>query len=76
MHNIPESWASTILMHNKLPIQRCIRQSIKCTLPDFFPQSYGLRLPSWHQHTAALPSLGSQEVGQHHHPPLFTLWRS
>ena len=25
-----------ILMHNKLPIQRCVRQSIKCTLPDFF----------------------------------------
>jgi hypothetical protein len=35
-HNLPEGNHITILMHNKPPIQRCVRQSIKCTLPDFF----------------------------------------
>jgi hypothetical protein len=35
-HNIPEGEHITILMHKTLPIQRCIRQSIKCTLPIFF----------------------------------------
>jgi hypothetical protein len=30
-HNLPEGNHITILMHNKPPIQRCVRQSIKCT---------------------------------------------
>ena len=42
-------------------------------ITGFFSQSCGLRLPSWHQHTAALPSLGSQKWAPSHHSPLFTL---
>jgi hypothetical protein len=38
-HNIPEGGHITILMHKTLPIQRCVRQSMKCTLPDFFSPS-------------------------------------